>query len=173
MLVSSVEKRKNFITLLMLPTFICKVNLNPFRMSHADLWNSLLCFLLFSRSAKAGYYASRYKKLGNLCYVIGALQAFIGHHNQDLRIKVGLFDEPQLRQFRYFVLIMFVMALATTVFQMFSFAWVVLQTSIVMCNKLLISKHWDAVEQCHVTTLRCGDWWHGIYRFTCFAYDCH
>ncbi|KAF3441567.1 hypothetical protein FNV43_RR15481 [Rhamnella rubrinervis] len=40
-------------------------------------------------SAKAGYYASRYKKLGNLCYVIGALQAFIGHHNQDLRIKVN------------------------------------------------------------------------------------
>lgn len=40
------------------------------------------------RSAKAGYYASRYKRFGNLCYVIGALQAFIGHHNQDLRIKV-------------------------------------------------------------------------------------
>ncbi|KAI3444500.1 hypothetical protein Pfo_001165 [Paulownia fortunei] len=39
-------------------------------------------------SAKAGYYASRYKKFGNLCYVIGALQAFFGHHNQDLRIKV-------------------------------------------------------------------------------------
>lgn len=40
-------------------------------------------------SAKAGYYASRYKKFGNLCYVIGALQAFIGHHNQDLRIKIN------------------------------------------------------------------------------------
>ncbi|OMP00339.1 hypothetical protein COLO4_12763 [Corchorus olitorius] len=40
-------------------------------------------------SAKAGYYASRYKKFGNLCYVIGALQAFIGHRNQDLRIKVN------------------------------------------------------------------------------------
>ncbi|KAL8495156.1 hypothetical protein ACS0TY_019359 [Phlomoides rotata] len=39
-------------------------------------------------SAKAGYYASRYKKFGNLCYVIGALQAFFGHYNQDLRIKV-------------------------------------------------------------------------------------
>ncbi|GAA0150592.1 kinase [Lithospermum erythrorhizon] len=39
-------------------------------------------------SAKAGYYASRYKRFGNLCYVIGALQAFFGHHNQDLRIKV-------------------------------------------------------------------------------------
>ncbi|KAH6779917.1 Diacylglycerol kinase family protein [Perilla frutescens var. hirtella] len=39
-------------------------------------------------SAKAGYYASRYKKFGNFCYVIGALQAFFGHHNQDLRIKV-------------------------------------------------------------------------------------
>lgn len=40
-------------------------------------------------SAKAGYYASRYKKFGNLCYVIGALQSFMGHHNQDLRIKVN------------------------------------------------------------------------------------
>uniref|UniRef100_A0A5B7BVP1 DAGKc domain-containing protein n=1 Tax=Davidia involucrata TaxID=16924 RepID=A0A5B7BVP1_DAVIN len=39
-------------------------------------------------SAKAGYYASRYKRFGNLCYVIGALQAFLGHHNQDLKIKV-------------------------------------------------------------------------------------
>ncbi|KAL0309266.1 UNVERIFIED_CONTAM: Sphingoid long-chain bases kinase, mitochondrial [Sesamum radiatum] len=39
-------------------------------------------------SAKAGYYASRYKKFGNLCYVIGALQAFFSHHNKDLRIKV-------------------------------------------------------------------------------------
>ncbi|XP_049388524.1 sphingoid long-chain bases kinase 2, mitochondrial isoform X2 [Solanum stenotomum] len=39
-------------------------------------------------SAKAGYYAARYKKFGNLCYVIGALQAFFRHHNQDLRIKV-------------------------------------------------------------------------------------
>ncbi|KAK4476618.1 hypothetical protein RD792_015778 [Penstemon davidsonii] len=39
-------------------------------------------------SAKAGYYASRYKKFGNLCYVIGALQAFFSHHNRDMRIKV-------------------------------------------------------------------------------------
>lgn len=39
-------------------------------------------------SAKAGYYASRYKKFGNLCYVIGALQAFFGHQNRDLKIKV-------------------------------------------------------------------------------------
>ncbi|KAK9280597.1 hypothetical protein L1049_014291 [Liquidambar formosana] len=39
-------------------------------------------------SAKAGYCASRYKRFGNLCYVIGALQAFIGHSNQDLKIKV-------------------------------------------------------------------------------------
>ncbi|GLT71118.1 hypothetical protein SLA2020_431590 [Shorea laevis] len=29
-------------------------------------------------SAKAGYYASRYKRFGNLCYVLGALQAFVG-----------------------------------------------------------------------------------------------
>ncbi|KAJ0111651.1 hypothetical protein Patl1_00497 [Pistacia atlantica] len=40
-------------------------------------------------SAKAGYYASRYKRFGNLCYVIGALQAFMGHKNQDLKIKVN------------------------------------------------------------------------------------
>ncbi|EXB51636.1 Diacylglycerol kinase [Morus notabilis] len=40
-------------------------------------------------SAKAGYYASRYKKFGNLCYIIGALQSFMGHHNQDLRIKIN------------------------------------------------------------------------------------
>ncbi|XP_021887785.1 sphingoid long-chain bases kinase 2, mitochondrial isoform X2 [Carica papaya] len=40
-------------------------------------------------SAKAGYYASRYKRFGNLCYVIGALRAFIGHHNKDMRIKVN------------------------------------------------------------------------------------
>ncbi|KAK4761663.1 hypothetical protein SAY87_029547 [Trapa incisa] len=40
-------------------------------------------------SAKAGFYASRYKRFGNLCYVIGALQAFIGHSNQDLRIKIN------------------------------------------------------------------------------------
>ncbi|KAG6786806.1 hypothetical protein POTOM_008423 [Populus tomentosa] len=41
-------------------------------------------------SAKAGYFASRYKRFGNLCYVIGALQAFMGHKNQDLRIKASL-----------------------------------------------------------------------------------
>ncbi|KAJ8900654.1 hypothetical protein K2173_025431 [Erythroxylum novogranatense] len=40
-------------------------------------------------SAKAGYYASRYKRFGNLCYVIGALQAFMGHKNQDLRIRIN------------------------------------------------------------------------------------
>ncbi|MED6135737.1 Sphingoid long-chain bases kinase 2, mitochondrial [Stylosanthes scabra] len=40
-------------------------------------------------SAKAGFYASKYKKFGNLCYVIGALQAFISHYNQDFRIKVN------------------------------------------------------------------------------------
>ncbi|KAJ1693570.1 hypothetical protein LUZ63_010268 [Rhynchospora breviuscula] len=39
-------------------------------------------------SAKAGYYASQYKKFGNLCYVIGALKAFKGHENHDLEIKV-------------------------------------------------------------------------------------
>ncbi|XP_057741832.1 sphingoid long-chain bases kinase 2, mitochondrial-like [Arachis stenosperma] len=40
-------------------------------------------------SAKAGFYASKYKKFGNLCYVIGALQAFMSHYNQDFRIKVN------------------------------------------------------------------------------------
>ncbi|GAV83885.1 DAGK_cat domain-containing protein [Cephalotus follicularis] len=40
-------------------------------------------------TAKAGYYASRYKRFGNLCYIIGALQAFIGHRNQDLRVKIN------------------------------------------------------------------------------------
>ncbi|KAI3868835.1 hypothetical protein MKX03_003714 [Papaver bracteatum] len=40
-------------------------------------------------SAKAGYYASKYKQFGNLCYVIGALRGFMGHTNQDLRIKVN------------------------------------------------------------------------------------
>ncbi|XP_010261338.1 PREDICTED: sphingoid long-chain bases kinase 2, mitochondrial isoform X2 [Nelumbo nucifera] len=40
-------------------------------------------------SAKAGYYASQYKRFGNLCYVIGALRGFVGHKNQDLRIKVN------------------------------------------------------------------------------------
>ncbi|KAK1296364.1 hypothetical protein QJS10_CPB15g00776 [Acorus calamus] len=40
------------------------------------------------RSAMAGYYAGRYKRFGNLCYVFGALRAFMGHRNQDLKIKV-------------------------------------------------------------------------------------
>lgn len=39
-------------------------------------------------SAKAGYYAARYKTWGNLCYIIGALQAFMGHKNVDLRLKI-------------------------------------------------------------------------------------
>ncbi|KAK3194733.1 hypothetical protein Dsin_026043 [Dipteronia sinensis] len=49
----------------------------------------LLLIVEFSRSAKAGYYASRYKKFGNLCYVIGALQGFMGHKNQNLKVKVN------------------------------------------------------------------------------------
>ncbi|KAJ1443525.1 NAD kinase/diacylglycerol kinase-like domain superfamily [Sesbania bispinosa] len=40
-------------------------------------------------SAKAGFHASRYKRFGKLCYVFGALQAFMGHQNQDLRIKIN------------------------------------------------------------------------------------
>lgn len=51
-----------------------------------------MIFFLFMwgfRSAKAGFYAARYKTLGKLCYVIGALQAFMGHKNVDLRVKVS------------------------------------------------------------------------------------
>ncbi|XP_030967110.1 sphingoid long-chain bases kinase 2, mitochondrial [Quercus lobata] len=40
-------------------------------------------------SAKAGYYASNYKRFGNLCYVLGSLQAFMGHRNEDLRIRIN------------------------------------------------------------------------------------
>ncbi|KAI7735326.1 hypothetical protein M8C21_029743 [Ambrosia artemisiifolia] len=40
-------------------------------------------------SAKAGYHASKYKRFGSLCYVIGALQAFFGHDNHDLKIRVN------------------------------------------------------------------------------------
>ncbi|TQD74051.1 hypothetical protein C1H46_040407 [Malus baccata] len=40
-------------------------------------------------SAKAGYHASSFKRFGNLCYVIGSLKAFVGHRNQDLKIKVN------------------------------------------------------------------------------------
>uniref|UniRef100_A0A0A0K3Y3 DAGKc domain-containing protein n=1 Tax=Cucumis sativus TaxID=3659 RepID=A0A0A0K3Y3_CUCSA len=39
-------------------------------------------------SAKAGSYAARYKKFGNLCYVIGALQGFMGHQIRDFKTKV-------------------------------------------------------------------------------------
>ncbi|XP_020598595.1 sphingoid long-chain bases kinase 2, mitochondrial [Phalaenopsis equestris] len=40
-------------------------------------------------SAKAGYYSSKYKSFGNFCYVLGALRAFIGHQNENLKIKVN------------------------------------------------------------------------------------
>uniref|UniRef100_A0A804L3L1 DAGKc domain-containing protein n=1 Tax=Musa acuminata subsp. malaccensis TaxID=214687 RepID=A0A804L3L1_MUSAM len=40
-------------------------------------------------SAKAGYYASKYKGFGNLCYVFGALRAFIGHENRNLKVKIN------------------------------------------------------------------------------------
>lgn len=49
------------------------------------------CFLSVASlhlSAKAGHYASMYKKLDNLCYVIGALVAFRSHENRDLRMKI-------------------------------------------------------------------------------------
>ncbi|KAH7287452.1 hypothetical protein KP509_32G057000 [Ceratopteris richardii] len=39
-------------------------------------------------SAKAGSIAAHYKRFGNLCYVIGALQAFMGHRNLDMKIRV-------------------------------------------------------------------------------------
>jgi hypothetical protein len=55
----------------------------------ADIKYVTTISIKFCRSAKAGYYASRYKRFGNLCYVIGALQAFVGHHNEDLRIRVS------------------------------------------------------------------------------------
>ncbi|KAG0592207.1 hypothetical protein M758_1G189100 [Ceratodon purpureus] len=41
----------------------------------------------FHLSAKAGHIASMYKKFGNLCYVIGAIQAFMTHENKDLRMR--------------------------------------------------------------------------------------
>ncbi|XP_042454259.1 sphingoid long-chain bases kinase 2, mitochondrial-like isoform X1 [Zingiber officinale] len=39
-------------------------------------------------SAKAGYYASKYKGFGNFCYVLGALRAFIGHESRNLKVKI-------------------------------------------------------------------------------------
>ncbi|EFJ04852.1 hypothetical protein SELMODRAFT_138147 [Selaginella moellendorffii] len=40
-------------------------------------------------SAQAGYHATKYKWLGNLSYVIGALQAFMHHKNRDLDIRIN------------------------------------------------------------------------------------
>ncbi|KAJ4955875.1 hypothetical protein NE237_012658 [Protea cynaroides] len=40
-------------------------------------------------SAKAGYYASKYKRFGKLCYVFGALRGFYGHSNRDLKIRIN------------------------------------------------------------------------------------
>ncbi|KAJ4953298.1 hypothetical protein NE237_030130 [Protea cynaroides] len=40
-------------------------------------------------SAKAGYYASMYKRYGKLCYVFGTLRGFIGHNNRDLKIRIN------------------------------------------------------------------------------------
>lgn len=39
-------------------------------------------------SAKAGFYAGMHKRIGNLSYVVGALQGFQGHRNRDLKIRV-------------------------------------------------------------------------------------
>ncbi|RZB91900.1 60S acidic ribosomal protein P0 [Glycine soja] len=50
---------------------------------------SKACLTEFYKSANAGFYASRYKRFGNLWYINGALQAFIRHQNQDLRISLG------------------------------------------------------------------------------------
>jgi hypothetical protein len=46
--------------------------------------------VLIYRTAKAGHIASMYKKFGNLCYVIGAIQAFMTHENKDLRMRVRI-----------------------------------------------------------------------------------
>jgi hypothetical protein len=46
--------------------------------------------LWFSAGLKAAYSASMYKELGNLCYVIGALQAFMSHENRDFRMRVRI-----------------------------------------------------------------------------------
>lgn len=43
-------------------------------------------------SAKAGFYASKFKRFGKLCYVIGTLQAFLTHQNQDMKIKIDKED---------------------------------------------------------------------------------
>ncbi|WOL09989.1 sphingoid long-chain bases kinase 2, mitochondrial isoform X2 [Canna indica] len=40
-------------------------------------------------SAKAGFYASKFKRFGNLCYVLGSLRAFIGHENRNLKVKIN------------------------------------------------------------------------------------
>ncbi|KAJ7570612.1 hypothetical protein O6H91_01G128200 [Diphasiastrum complanatum] len=39
-------------------------------------------------SAKGGYYAAKYKKLGTFCYVAGALHGFASHKNQDFDIRI-------------------------------------------------------------------------------------
>lgn len=49
----------------------------------------MYCDMVVDRSAKAGFYAGKWKKFGNLCYVIGALQGFVGHKNRDLNIRVS------------------------------------------------------------------------------------
>lgn len=47
-------------------------------------------------SAKAGFFASKYKRFGKLCYVFGALQAFISHSNRDMNIKI---DKEEWKSF--------------------------------------------------------------------------
>lgn len=100
MLVWLVEQVENFIISLMLLIFICKVNLprkfQNLAQTKALIWKVSAIFCGTCRSAKAGYYASRYKRFGNLCYVIGALQGFIGHSNQDLKIKVSVSQNYQV-----------------------------------------------------------------------------
>lgn len=49
-------------------------------------------------SAKAGYHASKYKRFGNLCYVIGALQAFTSHKNEDMKISINGGDWKEVPQ---------------------------------------------------------------------------
>ncbi len=44
--------------------------------------------LMACRSAKAGARVAKYKRLGNLSYVLGALDAFRDHQNRNLKVRV-------------------------------------------------------------------------------------
>jgi hypothetical protein len=44
--------------------------------------------LMACRSAKAGARVAKYKRLGNLSYVLGAIDAFRDHQNRNLKVRV-------------------------------------------------------------------------------------